>query len=162
MKRIIMALVLGIVLTACSKTSTPTTETNQNNTPSVVEDEYMTYVTGLGFTNVTNVNGTVPYKTYTLNETVAADTEVYNQWMYVWENPSDYVGKEVSVYEYTAKKDNKDYNVYTLVNDNKVIGGYYYEPTGTIEEATVLHETYKPTLAEEFKASWDELFNLNK
>ena len=175
MKRLMITLMLGLCLVACSSpketennsatgnTNTNTTQ-NGNNTTTNKEnstDTHLSYITDLGFTDVTNANGTKYYQRYTLDETTAAQNDIYNQWMYTWVEPEQYVGKSVDVYEYTGKKDNKDYNIYVLAENGKQIGGYYYEKGKDISNAEILHTSHKPHVVEDFRSTWDKLFNIH-
>ncbi len=174
MKRLLVTLMIGLSLVACSSPKTTdnnsSTENNKNNTTqngentttnnANSEDTDLAYVTGLGFTGVSNVNGTKYYQRYTLDETTAAQNDIYSQWMYTWVEPGDYVGKSIDVYEYTGKKDNKDYNIYVLTENGKQIGGYYYEKGKDISSAEILDTNYQPRVVEEFRTTWDKLFNI--
>lgn len=175
MKRLMLTLMLGLCLVACSSpedtnnnsttgnTNNNTTQNGNNATTNTESstDTHLSYITNLGFTDVTNPNGTKYYQRYTLDETTATQNDIYNQWMYTWVEPSDYVGKSIDVYEYTGKKNNKDYNIYVLAENGKQIGGYYYETGKDISSAEILDTNYQPRVVEEFKSTWDKLFNVN-
>lgn len=165
MKRLMVMFMIGLCLVACSNNkSTTTTENNttQNSTTTTTEDKQVKYVSDLGFKNVTNTNGTKYYQTYTLDETTAAKGDVYNQWLYTWVEPGEYVGKTVDVYQYTGTKDSKDYDIYVLMSGDKEIGGYYYEKGKDISSATILHNSATARLASDFQSTWDKLFNINQ
>ena len=102
------------------------------------------------------------YQTYTLDEATAAQGDVYNQWLYTWVEPSEYVGKTVDVYQYTGTKDNKDYDIYLLMSGDKEIGGYYYEKGKDMSSATILDNSVTARIASDFQATWDKLFNIQK
>ena len=152
MKRLIIMLMIGLCLTACS-TNTETSTTTENNTTqnsttdTTTEDKEVKYVTDLGFTDVTNVNGTQYYQTYTLDNATATQSDVYNQWLYTWVEPSEYVGKTIDVYQYTGMKDNKDYDIYVLMSGDKQIGGYYYEKGKDISSASILDNSTTARIA---------------
>lgn len=172
MKRLLVTLIIGLSLVACShkpannnpstnnNTNTTTQTENKTTTTTTEKDGDLAYVTGLGFTDVSNTNGTKYYQRYTLDETTAAQNDIYSQWMYTWVEPGDYVGKSIDVYEYTGKKDNKDYNIYVLTENGKQIGGYYYEKGKDISSAEILDTNYQPRVVEEFRTTWDKLFNI--
>ena len=160
MKRLCLLLIIATTLCACSspqqarKIEPPT----QMNT-----DQSINYIEDMGFTNISNVNGTNPYTTYTLSPSSATDPMIYNQWMYAWANPADFVNSEINVYEYLATKDNKDYQVYTLVSSNDLLGGYYFEEgtdTTDISNATILNTNTPMLSLEEFKEAWNNLFDI--
>ena len=168
MKHLLMILLTGFALTACS-TPTPeeTMDPQTEMTPeekSEVKDASMTYVEEMGFTEIKNVNGTNPYDTYMLSEAEAADPMVYNQWMYTWVEPVNYVDKEIMVYEYTGMKDDKNYNIYTLVSSDEVVGGYYFEEgtdVADMKNAMILHTENKASTEEDFMTNWNKTFNIN-
>lgn len=181
MKRLFITLFIGLALVACSSTNTDTT--NQNNTPqnetnnnaptnngtnnnastNNATNARLSYLEGLGYSDISNVNDNKYYQTYQLNNTTAMDENIYGQWIFTWADPDKYVNQDIDVYQYTANKDNKNYDVYLMTdrNDN-IIGGYYYEPGQTMKDAKILDQTHKPRIANDFKTTWDKLFNLNQ
>lgn len=167
MKRIMIMLMIGLCLTACSSnqqtTTTPENNTTENSTTNInqTEDAQVKYVSDFGFKDVTNVNGTQYYQTYTLNPATATQSDVYNQWLYTWVEPSDYVGKTIDVYQYTGMKDNKDYDIYVLMSGDKQIGGYYYEKGKDISSASILDNSTTARIASDFQSTWDQLFNID-
>ncbi len=178
MKRLFMTLFIGLALVACSNTKTTTpnnSSTNQNNTTQTetnknngttnngtTADTQVKYIEDLGFQNVKNVNDTKYYQTYKLNETTAVDQNIYGQWVYTWVEPSEYVGQDIDVYQYTATKDNKNYDVYVMRDrNNNTLGGYYYEQGKTMADAKILDTKHEPRIVEDFKSTWNKLFNIN-
>lgn len=177
MKRLLMTLFIGLALVACSNTKTTTpnnnstnqnnttqTETNKNNgtTNGTTAATQVKYIEDLGFKDVKNVNDTNYHQTYKLNETTAVDENIYGQWIYTWAEPSEYVGKDIDVYRYTATKDNKNYDVYVMADrNNNTLGGYYYEQGQTMADAKILDTKYEPRIVEDFKSTWNKLFNIN-
>ena len=188
MKRLFMTLFIGLALVACSDTNTGNTgTTNQDNTTqnetnnnsstnngtnnnastntgtNNTTDARLTYLEGLGYSDISNVNDTKYYQTYTLNNTTAMDDNIYGQWIYTWVDPNDYVDQDIDVYQYTATKDNKKYDVYLMTDrDDNIIGGYYYEPGQTMKDAKILDQKHQPRMANDFKTTWDKLFNINQ
>jgi hypothetical protein len=72
--------------------------------------------------------------------------------------------KKIAVlFDNTLFKTNKNYDVYLMTdrNDN-IIGGYYYEPGQTMKDAKILDQSHKPRVANDFKTTWDKLFNINQ
>ncbi len=187
MKRLLMTLFIGLALVACSNPNANTNNTDQNNgtkneagmnnnknetannnnnngtTNNASNTNQTSYLEGFGFSNIKNVNEKENYKTYTLNETTAINEDVYGQWMYTWVEPSEYVEQDINVYQYTATKDNKNYDVFVMTDTkNNVIGGYYYEQGKSMKDAKILDEKHQPRIVEEFRATWDKLFNINQ
>lgn len=175
MKRLLMTLFIGLALAACSNPNTNTNNTDQNmgtqnetgmnnnsnnNTP---VDNQTSYLEDLGFSNIKNVNEKEYYQTYTLNETTAINEDVYGQWVYTWVEPSEYLEQDINVYQYTATKDNTNYDVFVMTDTkDNIIGGYYYEQGKSMTDAKILDETHKPRIMDEFRTTWDKLFNINK
>lgn len=191
MKRLLMTLFIGLALVACSNPNANTNNTDQNNgiqneagTNNNTNDkannginnntnngmnnnasntDQTSYLEGLGFSDIKNVNETEHYQTYTLNETTAINEDVYGQWMYTWVEPSKYVEQDINVYQYTATKDNKNYDVFVMTDTkDNVIGGYYYEQGKSMTDAKILDENHEPRLVEDFEETWNRLFNINQ
>lgn len=177
MKRLLMTLFIGVALVACSNTKTSTTDqnnTNQNGTTqnsttndtqnnATTADAEVKYLEDLGYTDIKAATGTNAYQTYTLNEATAVDENIYGQWVFTWVEPSEYVEKDVNVQQYTATKDNKNYDVFVMTDTNhNIIGGYYYEQGQTMTEAKILDEKYEPRIVEDFESTWNRLFNINQ
>ena len=58
---------------------------------------------------------------------------------------------------------NTNYDVFVMTDTkNNVIGGYYYEQGKSMTDAKILDETHEPRMMEDFKSTWDKLFNINK
>lgn len=162
MKRLLMLLLTGLALTACGKDKVDEVK-EPTTAEETVKDTKVKYLEDLGYTNIANTNGEKTYQTYTLNEATAIDENIYGQWVFTWVEPADYVEKDIDVYQYTATKDNKDYDVFVMMDtDDNVIGGYYYENGKTIEDAKILHKTHEPRLVEDFKETWNRLFHIDE
>ncbi len=171
MKRLLMVLLAGFALTACSTTETTTpddltpgtTEMDKSDQTNEMQDASTSYVEEMGFTEIKNVNGTNPYDTYMLTEAEAVSPMVYNQWMYSWVDPVQYVDQEVMVYQYSGMKEDNTYDIYTLVSGNEVVGGYYFEEgtdTADMKNAMMLHADKQPSTEEDFMTNWNNLFNI--
>lgn len=182
MKRLLMTLFIGLALVACSNTKTNTTDKNTttqtpttqngttqnpttNNTQNngTTADAQVKYLEDLGYKDVKAATGTNAQQTYKLNETTAVDKNIYGQWVFTWVEPSEYVEKDVNVQQYTATKNNKNYDVFVMTDANQnVIGGYYYEAGQTMNEAKILDEKHEPRIVEDFESTWNRLFNINQ
>lgn len=176
MKRLLMTLFIGLALVACSNTKTDTTDqnnANQNNTTQnqnnngtntdQTADADVKYLEDLGYKDVKAATGTNAHQTYKLNEATAVDQNIYGQWVFTWVEPAEYVEKDVNVQQYTAIKDNKNYDVFVMTDANQnVIGGYYYEAGQTMNEAKILDEKHEPRIVKDFESTWNRLFNINQ
>jgi len=167
MKRIVFTLLVGTSLVGCHRAAdkvevieTPN-QVVENHTKDMTIDTHYDYITGLGFTNVINPNGTTYNTRYNLNHEYALKDEVFNQWRHTWVNPSEYVDKDIDVYRYTGKLNGEDRVIYVLSNEGHVIGGFHHGVNETIENAHILEEgTYTSRLANDFRTTWDDLFGI--
>ena len=125
------------------------------------DGDHYDFVAGLGFRNVVNPNGQTYHNRYRLNETSAADPDVFNGWRHAWAEPNDYRDKDIDVYRYTGNYEGKTRTIDILSHNGRVLGGYHFGEDETIEHATMInHNGYFSRLADDFKDAWDDLFNI--
>ena len=167
MKRLMFTLLVGTSLVGCHRSTdkvdvidTPKQVVENGHVGDVIDTHY-DYVTGLGFTNVINPNGTTYNTHYVLNKDYAAKDEIFNQWRHTWVEPADYVDKNIDVYRYTGTLDGEERVVYVLSNEGHVIGGFHHGVNETIENARILEEgSYVSRLGNDFRTFWDDLFGI--
>jgi len=124
-------------------------------------DSHYDFVAGLGFRNVVNPNGTTYHQRYRLDKTSAADPEIFHGWRHAWAEPNDYLNKDIDVYRYTGDYDGKSRHIHIMSHNGRVLGGYHFNEGETVEHARIIkHNGYFSRLADDFKTTWNDLFNL--
>lgn len=188
MKRLIFTLFIGSALVGCYR-NTDREDGRDNMTPNHVAengnnngangdsngvnndrdrdglvDRHHGYVTGLGFSNVTNPNGNTYHQSYRLSNDYAKDNEeVFHQWRHTWVEPSEYIDKDIHVYRYTGMLDGEERVIHVLSHNDEIIGGYHHGTNETYENARILGDgTHNSRVANDFRQTWDDMFGVNR
>jgi len=128
-----------------------------------IVDTHHEYVTGLGFTNVVNPNGHTFHNRYRLNSEYAARPEIFEGWRHAWVEPHEFMDKDIDVYRYTGEYNGEIRTIYVMSHNGRVLGGYHHGEGEDIKDARILHEgTYTSRLADDFRNTWDDLFNIRR
>ena len=128
-----------------------------------IVDTHHEFVTGLGFENVINENGHTYHNRYRLDARHAADDTIFHQWRHTWMEPNEFLDKDIEVYRYTGEYEGEKRHIYVISHKGEVLGGYHHGVDETIENARILKEgTYTSRLGEDFRETWDDLFNINR
>lgn len=134
---------------------------NHDVTDRTRRDHHYDFVADLGFENIVNPNGFTYHQRYQLNETTAADPDIFHGWRHSWANPDHYLNKDIDVYHYTGDFDGKSRNIHIMSHNGRVLGGYHFGENETAEHARMInHNGYFSRLADDFKETWHDLFNL--
>ena len=125
-------------------------------------DYHYDFVSDLGFDNVVNLNGSTYHQRYQLNQTSAADTNIFHGWRHAWVNPGDYMNKDIDVYRYTGDYNGTARTIHIMSHNGNVLGGYHFGEGETAEHARMInHNGYFSRLADDFRETWNDLFNIN-
>ena len=110
---------------------------NSSSNSDVDEKTADDYVKSLGY-NITNNQGKI--STFTLDKNKFYDGDYQDEWADIWSyqkvKPSDYFGKQITIYGFKVKnhplekKFKIETNVYIMISEGKVIGGYSIPDNG--------------------------------
>jgi len=124
-------------------------------------DRHYDFVTGLGFDNVVNPNGYTFHERYRLDKTNAANHDIFHGWRHTWVEPNNYINKDIDVYRYTADYNGEPRTVHIKSYNGKVLGGYHFGEGETAEHARIInHNGYTSRLHNDFRGTWDNLFDI--
>ena len=141
--------------------------TNDNlgyeNMDDSLTDTHFDFVSGYGFENVVNDNGTGYYRRYRLDSNNAMDDDTFHSWRHTWVEPSEYIDREIDVYRYTGEIDGEQRTIHILSYNGKPIGGYHFGPGESAEQAVMIeHEGFFSRLADDFRVAWDDMFDIQR
>jgi len=124
-------------------------------------DPHYSYVNQLGFTNIANTAGSSYHNRYRLDSRNAADNEIFHGWRHTWVEPNDYIDEDIDVYRYTADYNGQNRTVHILSHRGTPIGGYHFGEGETVENARMInHDGYTSRIANDFRSTWDNVFNI--
>ena len=175
-KKILLAVAFaGLTLTACHRHTGEMGRLNDNDynansrhfsSYGYTQDHSQTdthydFVTGLGFRNVVNPNGYNYHHRYRLDDNTATEHDVFHGWRHTWVEPGDYRDKDIDVYRYTGDYNGEKRTIHILSHNGNRIGGYHFGEGESAEHATMIdHDGYFSRLADDFRETWDDLFNI--
>lgn len=129
----------------------------------VTADPHYDYVNQLGFTNIVNTTGDSYYRKYRLNSRNAAENDVFHGWRHTWVEPNDYVDKEIEVYRYTGDYNGQNRTIHIVSYYGTPIGGYHFGNGETVEHAKMVeHEGSFSRVADDFRETWNDLFDIRR
>ena len=124
-------------------------------------DSHYDFVTELGFKNVVNPNGYTYQERYRLDKTSASDNNIFHGWLHSWAEPRRYVNKDIDIYRYTGDYNGESRNIYIKSYNGEVLGGYHFGPDETVENAQMIkYKGYSSRLSDDFRGTWDGLFDI--
>lgn len=124
-------------------------------------DPHYDYVNQLGFTNITNTTGDSYYRRYRLDSRNAADNDIFHGWRHTWVEPNDYIDEDIDIYRYTANYQGQNRTIHILSHRGEPIGGYHFGDGETVEHARMVdRDGYTSRIANDFRSTWDDIFNI--
>ena len=130
---------------------------NQDNRTDIHYD----FVRGLGFENVVNPNGYSRHERYRLDETNAANNDIFHGWRHTWVEPNNYLNKDIDIYRYTGDYNGEPRTIHIKSYNGEVLGGYHFGSGETAENAKMINfNGYSSRPSNDFRGAWNGLFDI--